>query len=402
MLPSLNSLHRAAAVALLVGAAASVGAPVIALLEPRMAAELVLVATVLVLAFFLRGSRSMAGGLALTVAIGALMFFGQHVGLLDLHGGTVMAMATVPMSNAAVRVVDPILTNVAQGYRQPDFVGSLLFPPVPVMVSGGQIIEFDKASFRKYNARRTPGSATRRIEFGYAGKPYALVQDSLEGKVPFEHMRDASRVPGIDLGSRAVNGVMKVVKLGLEADQAAIAINAANYDNNHKVTLAGATKWSAGTGTPSVDIGNAREAIRASIGMYPNLVLLSAVAFNAAINNPNIIDRFKYTGRDSITAEMLAQLWNVQKVVVGAAVSFSDADVAADVWGNNAVVAYTNLGSQSQEEPSYGYTYTMEGNPFAEQPYQDRNAKSWIYPVTYERAPVLSGITAGYLIAAPN
>lgn len=338
------------------------------------------------------------------VTIAIAMLLAQHFGWIDAQPGIVFAAAgaTLPMTNAGVRVIDPILTNVAQGYRQPDLVGMNLFPTVPVMVSGGQIIEFDRTAFRKYNARRTPGSGTRRIEFGYSGKPFALVQDSLEGKVPFEHMRDAARVPGIDLGSRAVNGTMKVLRLALENDQATLATDAANYDAGHKVALAGATKWSAATGTPTDDIETAREAIRASIGVYPNVLLLSAVAFKAAKTNANVINRFKYTGRDSITAEMLANLWDIQKVVVGGAITFSDADAASDVWGNNAVLAYVALGSQTQEEPSFGYTYTLEGNPFAEQPYQDRNAKSWIYPVTYERSPVLSGITGGYLIQNPN
>lgn len=42
----------------------------------------------------------------------------------------------------------------------------------------------------------------------------------------------------------------------------------------------------------------------------------------------------------------------------------------------------------------------MEGHPFVEEPYFERNIKSWIYGVTYERAPVLAGVSAGYLFSA--
>jgi hypothetical protein len=79
----------------------------------------------------------------------------------------------------------------------------------------------------------------------------------------------------------------------------------------------------------------------------------------------------------------------------------SDAGVASDVWGNNVVLAYTNLGSANAEEPSFGYTYTLDGNPLVEQTYWDASTKSWVYPVNYERVPVLSGITSGYLIQNP-
>jgi hypothetical protein len=310
--------------------------------------------------------------------------------------------AVAPMSDAGVRVVDPILTNIAQGYRNMDLVGETLFPAVPVLTTGGQIIEFGKEAFYKYNLRRVPGGAVRRVQFGYAGKPFALLQDSIEGQIPREHMRDAAQVPGINLGTRAVMTAMKIVKTSLESDQAGLATNAANYGAGNKTTLAGATKWSASTGVPTANIDTAREAIRASVGVYPNVVLLSAVAFAAARNNPNITARFQYTTAQSITADMLANLWNVQKVVVGGGLTMTDAGVASDIWGNFAIVAYTNLGSQNAEEPSFGYTYTLEGNPLVEQTYWDPSTKSWVYPINYERVPVLSGIAAGYLFTNPS
>lgn len=326
---------------------------------------------------------------------------GHALGYVETGDLALIGMLGI-LTDAGARVIDPILTNVAQGYRNADLVGNALFPPVPVLTTGGQIIEFGKEAFFKYNLRRTPGGQVKRLQFGYAGKPFALLQDSVEGQVPREHLRDAVQVPGINLGTRAVNTAMKVVQTSLEVDQAALATTAGNFDANHKVTLAGATKWSAATGTPTADIDTARDAVRASIGVYPNVVLLSAVAFKAARDNPNVTARFQYTTAQSITAEMLANLWNVQKVIIGGALTMTDAGVASDIWGNNAVVAYTNLGSQNMEEPSFGYTYTLEGNPLVEQTYWDPTTKSWVYPVNYERAPVLSGITAGYLIVNPN
>lgn len=308
----------------------------------------------------------------------------------------------IVLSGSGARIIDPILTTIAQGYRNAEMVGNVLFPPVPVQVSGGQIIEFGKEAFFKYNLRRAPGGSVRRIQFGYLGKPYALVQDSVEGQVPREHMRDASIVPGIDLGSRAVSLGMKVMQTSLEIDQAGIATLATNYGASHKVTLAGATKWSTATGVPLTDMDAAREAIRSSVGVYPNVALMSAVAFTACKNNPQITGRYQYTTHDSITPEMLARLFNLDRIVVGKALTMSDAGVATDIWGNNVILANTNLGSQNAEEPSFGYTYTMAGNPSVEPAYWDANTKSWIFPVNYERVPVLSGITSGYLIINPN
>lgn len=306
------------------------------------------------------------------------------------------------MKPSAVRVVNPILTTHVQGYKQPGMIGEALFPRVPVEVSGGQILEFGKEAFKLYNARRAPGAGTKRIQFGYLGKPFALLNDALEAPVPREYLRDASQVPGIDLGTRAVNLVMRSILLGQEVDQAALALDASLYDANHKTALLGADKWSDPASKPIAQMEDYREAVRASTGVYPNVLALSAQAFSALSTNEQLLAKFQYTSPDSLTPEMLARLFKVEKVVVGEAVSADDAGAFTDVWGNNAVLAYVPQHPSGMEEPSYGYTYTMMGHPLVEEAYYDNNAKSWIYGVGFERAPVLSGISAGFLIQNPK
>ncbi len=305
------------------------------------------------------------------------------------------------MSSSQIRVVDPVLTEVAQGYRQEEHVGSVLFPRVSVQTSGGQVLEFGKESFKLYQARRAPGSATKRVQFGYMGKSFALVQDALEGQVPREYLRDAARVPGVDLGQRAVMGTLRALSLTLEYDQAKLATTAGNYDSNHKTALTGTDKWSDAGSDPSGDINIGKESIRATVGIYPNTLLLSAQAFSVLKEHPKVVDRFKYTSKDSVTPEMLAALWDLQQVSVGKAVAFDDAGNDIDIWGNNAILAYVPAVPSGVEDPSFGYTYTMQGHPLVEKPYYENNARSWIYPVTYERVPVLTGILSGYLIQNP-
>jgi hypothetical protein len=312
----------------------------------------------------------------------------------------------MPLSNRGVRIIDPILSSYSQGYRNSSYVGEALFPRVPVGATGGQILEFGREAFQLVNMRRQPGGNTKRIQFGYLGKPYLLVQDSLEVPVPREHQRDAKAVLGIDLGQRATKIGMNKILLQLEVDQSTLALTAANYAGTNKIALSGSTKWSTPTGNPLTDIDAGREAIRGIIGMYPNTLVLSALAFNACKNNPNVIARFQYNGNvdveaSKITAAMLAGLFNVSKVVVGAAIVTSDSLVNSDIWGNNAVLAYVPQGETFMEEPSYGYTYTMDGNPLVEPPYWDPSAKAEVFGVTMERAPVLSGISSGYLIQTP-
>lgn len=303
------------------------------------------------------------------------------------------------LNMARSRVVDPVLSTHVRGYRQASLVGHLLFPTVEVDVAAGKVIEFGKEDFMLYNARRAAGAATKRIEFGYEGKPFALVQDSLESKVPREYAREAEAVPGIDLGMRAASKVMNSLTLTLEYDQAAIATNPASYEADHQIVLSGGSQWSHADSDPALAISAARQTIRQSCGFYPNVMICGPKPYAALKNNKHIAAQFK--NADIITAALLAQLFEIEQVVEGRAATANDAGQFADVWGNYAILAYAPPNPSGQEEPSYGYTYTMKGHPFVEQPYWDPNQKSWIYGVTYERAPVLAGMAAGYLFVNP-
>lgn len=306
------------------------------------------------------------------------------------------------MTPAGARIVDPVLSTIAQGYQNSEMIASVLFPTVPVNLRGGQIITFGKEAFMLYQSQRAPGENTRRVRFGYAGSAYALVDYSLEGLVPIEVEEEATNGPGIDLGAGAIGEVSAIMALRLEKQSADLARTAASYGTNNKVTLAGSDQWSdfGATSDPIDDIEAAKEAVRAATGKRPNTIVLGAMVFAKLRNHPKVIERIKYTGRDVATVELLAALFGVQRVVVGDSIYSNDAGTAfTDVWGKDVIVAYTNLASaQSGGLPSYGYTYQLKGYPSVEEPYFDRSAKSWIYPVTRAEAPVLASASAGFLI----
>lgn len=302
------------------------------------------------------------------------------------------------MSLRQVRVIDPVLSNLARGFLDQPMVGNALFPRVNVPLSGGQVLEFGKEAFRQYSARRVPGGATKRIDMGYLGQPYALVQDALEAKVPREWMRDARVSPGVDLATRSVRMVTGALMRGLEIEQAALSRDADNYATANKIALTNGNRWNDAAVNPSATIEVGREAIRAAAGVYPNVALLSAQAFAACRNNAAILDRFRYTSAESVTTDMLANLWDIERVVVGRGVVAGADDSFGDIWGTDAILAYAPMTPSGAEEPSYGYTYTMEGHPLVEAPYWDDNARSWIYGVTIERVPVIAGATSAYLM----
>lgn len=296
------------------------------------------------------------------------------------------------MTNAQARVIDPVLSNVARGFSHNEFVADFLFPRVDVGQRAGKIITFGREDFKLYQTKRAPGQNTKRVSFGYAGANYALVDDSLEGVLPIENMQEASAVPGIDLGRVTLYKTDKTMALGYEYAAAQVARTATNYAAANKTALSGAARWDQTTATPITDINAAREAIRTKIGKYPNRMLLSPKAFLSLSEHATVKDQFKYTDSQSLTVEMLARKFRIEHVKVGESVFLDGSDVQQDVWGTDVIFAYVDVsGLRDQGSPSAFYGYTLTGYPAAEEPYMDRNTKSWLYPFTRVEAPVMAG-----------
>lgn len=309
------------------------------------------------------------------------------------------------LSLSQVRVIDPVLTQLAQGYKQAGMVGQALFPKVNVGLRAGKILTFGKEDFMLYSSGRAPGENTKRVQFGYSGGNFALVDYSLEGAVPIEVYQEGIEGANgwsIDHFNLASNKVQAIMDLRLEYASAQIARTAGSYGAGNKVTLSGTSQWSDFTGVsqPIQNIETAKEAVRAATGKRPNTIVMGAAVMAKLRQHPIIVDRMKYTGRDVATVDILASLFGVEKVLVGDAIYSNDTGTAfTDVWGKDVVVAYTDTASVAEMgAPSYGYNYNLGGYPIVEVPYFDRNAKSWFVPVTRSEAPVLASALAGYLI----
>jgi hypothetical protein len=302
------------------------------------------------------------------------------------------------MNTAQARVVDPILTQHARGYKNSDFVGSTLFPDVAMPTRAAKRIEFDRSSFRRRRTRRAPGSPIALLEFGYAGASVSLHQEALSGVVPIEHMQDASTVPGIDLQQTAVDVVLSVIALEKEIQQANAARNAAAYAASNKAALTGTSKWSDPNSDPKSQVFDSKEVIRKRIGKRPNVLVLGGALNSVLGKHPKILDFYKYTNSSAISLAQLASYFDVDAVVSGDAIYDTDDTTSVDVWGGDAILAYVPpVGQRHMALPSYGYTYQLGGGALVEPSRYDADIRSWKNDVLDEFSAELVGADAGFL-----
>lgn len=318
------------------------------------------------------------------------------------------------MTLAEIRLKqNPILTSLLLGMGQGTMVAQMLFPRLPQALSSVTLAQAGDERLRRYNLRRAPGGATKRVDIKYQDKTYTVQQYSVEVPIPRELLREADESRRLNVGNYldvsriAMTTANDILGLDYELEVAALATNAATYAAGHVQALAGGTKWSASTGTPVTDIRAASDVIRKKIGKRPNKLTLSADAHSALITNSEVSSYLPDSQMGPATNEQLKTILNVKEIVVGDAVWMDNAGVGQDVWGNNAILAYVptigaNTGDISLAEPAFGFTNVLEGHPFSETPYYDNGSKSWIYGATYERQPNVAYNTAAFLFQNPK
>ena len=96
------------------------------------------------------------------------------------------------MTAAEIRLkANPILSHMLLGMGQGTMIAEKLMPRLPQVLANVNIAQMGDADRRRYNLRRAPGSATKRINIKYDGKVYSVEQYAVEVPIPRELVREA-------------------------------------------------------------------------------------------------------------------------------------------------------------------------------------------------------------------
>lgn len=297
-----------------------------------------------------------------------------------------------------VRIVDPVLTTLARGYSNNEFVGSALFPEVAVEKEAGKVPQFGKESFKIYNTERGLRAKSNVLQpESNETIDYALTEHDISYPIDY---REASEDP-LPRKQIATNKVQSIIGLRKEYKQAVLANTSANYPSGSKVALSTTTCWSASTSTPISDIETGIETIRTKTGKRPNTMVLGATAFKVLKRHASIIELIKYTMKGVVTAELLALIFGVETVKIGDAVYATDAGVFTDVWGDNCILAYVPKKEsdipRNEFEPSFAYNFHKKDMPLVDT-YMGEGGKVEYVRSTDIFEPKIVGSDAGYFI----
>lgn len=264
-------------------------------------------------------------------------------------------------------VIDPALSQVSIKYSNDSFIADQIFPIVRVSKQTGKYYIYDKSNLRVDKTNRAVGSGANEVDFGLSTAAFSCDDHALKGFVADEiqDQAEAALNPLVD------ETEMLTEKLMLDREVNLAAVINATGTMTQNTTLSGTSQWSDYSNSdPIGDIRTARTTVHAATFKKPNTLILGKQVFDMLCDHPDIVERVKYSALGVITAELLARVFQLEKVLVGEAGKNSavqgQTDSLAYVWGKHAVVCYI--------APKVGLKTLTLGLTFT---YKDRMVKRW-------------------------
>lgn len=302
-----------------------------------------------------------------------------------------------------LRVVDPILSTLAIGYTNAEFIGGMLLPFVEVEKEGGKIPKFGKDAFKVYNTERALRARSNQI-VPEEIDDITVVLDEHDLEYPIDYREDAEAA--FPLQAHATYRVTEGIRIRHEKMVADLVQNPDNYPAGNKLALSGSDVFTNASSDPEGVIEDGRAAVRAKIAKEPNTLALGYRTWRALKRHPKLRAILSDTRPRLVQLADLREIFEVDNIVVGKGVYASDAGAVSDLWGDTLVLAYVPPGAPSQAgaaplrspyEPGFGYTLRKKGNPVVDTRLDPGGKLEWVRNTDIHR-PYLLGAEAGYLV----
>lgn len=264
-------------------------------------------------------------------------------------------------------VVDPVLSNVSIKFSNETFIADVVMPVVRVSKQTGKYYTYDKANLRRNKTLRAAGSPSNEVEFGLSTASYSCDDHALKGFVADEiqDQAEAALNPLVD----ETENITEMLMIDKEKALSTIMADTAQLTQN--TTLSGTDQWSDYTNSdPIGDIRTARTTVHKNTFRKPNTLVLGKETYDVLVDHPQIIERVKYSALGVITPELLARVFQLERVIIGEAgentAKEGQTDSLGYIWGKHAWVLYISP-RVSLKTLTFGWTFT----------YKTRQVKRW-------------------------
>ena len=300
-----------------------------------------------------------------------------------------------------IRIVDPVLTNLAAGYVNEEFIADKILPRVSVVKEGGKIPLFGKAHFVEHRTERAIRAASNvRDPEGIKSVDFTLDEHDIATRIDYREKQEA----GYALEAVETDNTMEILRLGHELRVARAVQNPATYAPGNTLALAGADQFTDPASDPLGVVLDAKAAVRAGIVREPNVISMGYETYRALRRHPQLVGLLSTNKDRVLTLDDLKRFFEVDEINIGKAVYSEDGETTQDIWGDNMVLSYVARaadGQRSYRVPSFGYTLVKKGWPQIDK-YTEVGGKVEFIRATEINKHFILAAGAGYLISNTN
>ncbi len=301
----------------------------------------------------------------------------------------------------SLRVVDPILTNLALGYSPDYLIGNKLFPTVKVSSQKGRIPKFGKDSFVLRNSSRAIRSNSNRIpSMEFESVEFNLQERDLE--VAMDYLEELETYDLLQYEGKMMQDLLNILTLEKEKTIADYVQNPSNFASDMKLAMTDGDNYASGSQSPLTTIHYAIEQVRSKISRKPNIMIIGASAYKTIISHSDFTYTLNNVGKTWADMSYLKEIFNIDNIVIGNSVYSDDGSTFQDIWKDNVLLAYVDDSEKkSQYNPSYGYILQKDGLPEIDT-YYENGGKVKIIRATDNWTMKVVAPEAAYLIHNTN
>lgn len=294
--------------------------------------------------------------------------------------------------------VDRPLSNVAIAYRNLEYIAGEIFPSVPVEKETDKYFIFDRASWFRVaqKAQRAPGTRAQRIDYTVSTGSYVAKQYALAKGVPDED-RDNADDP-LRPEVTATEFVTDQLYLLREDRVATLVTGSANWASAGSP----ATQWDNDSSNVLGDVDTMRDTVIPLIGRAPNTMAMGWEVWSAIKKHPDLLDRIKFTQRGVLTMDLVASIFEVERLFVGRAIKDSatlegQSASMGFVWGKTVWFGYV-APNPSIDVPSAGYVF--DWIPFETSRFREDQERQDVFEVRHATTEHVTGSDAAYCMVS--
>jgi hypothetical protein len=278
----------------------------------------------------------------------------------------------MPQPNARDLHVSRPLSNISVAYqqRQQAYIAGLVFPYIGVQNQGDLYYKYTKGDwFRDEAELRAPATESAGGGFDVTTDSYFCKVYAFHKDVDDQTRANADAAFNLDRDAALFSTRMNLLKMErlFVARYLTTGVWTGNTDQTGVAAAPAANQFlqfNDAASVPITVVNNQQLAIERQTGYLPNTLVMGPSVQRALEDNPSILDRIKYTQRGIITLELLASLFNVDRVFVPRGVVNTGTKGLADSFSyisDKSMLLVYSAPEPSLMQPSGGYTFGWNG-----------------------------------------